>query len=139
MFGSNSTLVRDFPFYVLSSATLGPLITLKRSSDGLVVIVMDVKDKDGKVVVRLDDNGYVIGSRLLISRPDKSTLVVYDEYGQKAIEVHYLNEHVLVFGGYIYVRGQQYRFGAIGGGIQPRDNPGLICRYNGPQHMIVIP
>jgi len=67
---------------------------------------MDVRDPTGKIVARLDKSGCLIGSRLAIQRPDKSTLVVIDEYGVEALNIHYLNPSALSVNGYLNFNGK---------------------------------
>lgn len=100
MFGDSTTIVSAFPFYVLIFNGKG-LITLEKLANGSVVLVMDVRDRTGRIVARLDEKGYTIGSRLLFRKPDKSTLIVLDDYGEEALNIHYLNPNALSLKGYI--------------------------------------
>jgi hypothetical protein len=55
---------------------------------------MDILDKDGKVVVRFDDGHFMVNqnTRLDMKRPDRSTLIVHDNYGNEVLNIRYLNK-----------------------------------------------
>lgn len=68
LYGDNTAIVDAFPHTVIRS-TIGDLIRLEKLPNGHIAVVMDVRDSTNKVVARLDESGYVIGSRLLIQNP----------------------------------------------------------------------
>jgi hypothetical protein len=107
--GDNTILTYRFPYRVMSAQSKGPIITLDRRADGSIAVIMDIRDPLGKIVARLDKNGYVIGSRLSIEKPDRSTLIVVDEYGEKALEIRYINPSSISLDGYISVGGKTFR------------------------------
>ena len=129
LYGDNTSVIKYFPHHIVVSSA-GPLMTLDKLSSGDIVIIMDVRHPTGKIVARLDEQGYVIGSRLLIKRPDNSTLIVFDEYGNKALDVHYLNPRAVSVNGYLNYSGQihniQLENNHYACSYSPNPNPGAV-------------
>jgi hypothetical protein len=128
--GNNWAVVRHFPHTVMAVNFFTPVIRLDRSSDGAISILMDVKDRDGKVIVRLDENGFTVNPNriLTMKRPDASTLTIIDEEGRRVLDAHYVNRSVLTLQGVINYPG----YGAIP--LQDRNatNLCLIGTDDGP-------
>jgi hypothetical protein len=76
---------------------LGPVITLDRLSDGSVVVIMDILDPSGKIVVHLGKDGFKVNPNLIMSRqrPDQSTLIVNGEYPGDSFNIRYLNKQAI--------------------------------------------
>jgi hypothetical protein len=102
----NTAFSNHFPHTVfkVNGETLLKLIEL---SPGVVAPVMDVRGRDGKIIARFDESGFLIGSRLAVKRPDPSTLSVLDEYGEEAINIHFLNPHAIAISGYFAYQGKE--------------------------------
>lgn len=108
IYPGGTAIVSTFPFYVLKYKDNG-IITLEKMANGSIELVMDIRDRTGKIVARLDKNGYVIGSRLMFRRPNNSILIVYDEYGKEVLNIHYLNPKAISIEGSIYLPENQGR------------------------------
>ena len=80
------------------------LLKLVEISPGVIAPVMDIRGRDGKIIARFDESGFVIGNRLAVERPDASTLKVLDEYGDEAVSMHFLNPHAISISGFFFYR-----------------------------------
>jgi hypothetical protein len=80
----NGSFTTSYPHTVLM-VNGRPMLRLIEVSPGVITPLMDIRDPDGKIIVRFDGSGFVVGRRLSVQRPDLSTLVVDDEYGEQAL------------------------------------------------------
>ena len=108
-FGDNASIARGFPHNVLVSRILGPVIVLDRSREGYIAVRMDIRTADGKIVVRLNEDGFNINAHTIweMSRPDRSTLIVTDEYGGETLNIRYLNSQAMRITGSFHYPGQK--------------------------------
>ena len=83
-----------FPHNIFTVNGKNPLI-LNRDESGRIALTMDILDKDGKVVVQFDNGHFTVNqnARLDMKRPDRSTLIVHDNYGNEVLNIRYLNKH----------------------------------------------
>lgn len=90
--GSNSVTTDSFPLTVIKAGGI-PVLTMDRLPDGRISTTLDVRDQDGKIIVRLDKEGFVVNPNnyLSVRRPDKSSLEVIDQYGNEALKARYRN------------------------------------------------
>lgn len=92
LYGTDGSLIRNFPHLVLVSEQFGPVISLNRSADGSITVFLDIRDSDRKIIARLDQDGFVVNrNNFLEMRRDKSHLEVLDEYGDDVLSVDYMN------------------------------------------------
>ncbi len=100
----NASFATSFPHTVLL-VNGQPLLRLVEVSPGVIAPVMDIRDIEGKIIVRFDNDGFVVGRRLAVQRPNASTLLVEDEFGEQALMINYLNPKAILISGYMYFRG----------------------------------
>ncbi|MGA7380589.1 MAG: hypothetical protein WBX03_07030, partial [Terriglobales bacterium] len=76
-------------------------LTLDRSADGSIVVLMDVKTRDNKIVVRLDEHGFLVSesNKLKMERPDTHTLIVVDPEGEEVLNARYMNPQLIRLNG----------------------------------------
>lgn len=93
----NAVKVRKFPHVILALRSVGPALSVDRDKDESVDILMDVKSTDGKIIARLNRDGFVINQNnfLEMKRPDKHSLIVVDQYGTEVLNVRYLNRQAI--------------------------------------------
>jgi hypothetical protein len=102
-----------FPFYPIGTikqtpeGTLKtPLVTIDKDEDGNIVVTADVRNMELKRVALVDRNTFEISESKIFrthrERPDKHTLDIYDEYGNEALYVRYLNSHAVKLSGILY-------------------------------------
>jgi hypothetical protein len=99
MFGNeeqhNTALVSRFPHIVLESRAHGPVVTLDRDG-ALVAVVLDMKSADGKIIARLNSNGWVVNrNNVLSANKDAHGLEILDEFGADVLSVRYLNPQAI--------------------------------------------
>jgi hypothetical protein len=68
------------------------VLSIGKSGSGMTVSAK-VFSRDGRIVAQIVDNGFFINPNNFFrrERPDKSTLVVYDQEGRQVLVVRYLN------------------------------------------------
>lgn len=90
--GGNVFVTNKFPHVVLASVSGQKLISMDRSDDGSIVLLLDIRSSDGRIITRLNEDGFVVNrSNYLSMKKDKSSLVVEDEYGAEVLRARYLN------------------------------------------------
>ncbi len=101
LYGDNAAVAHRFPHVVLRSLTMGDVISLDRLPDGSIAVLMDIKDSNGKIVVRMDRKGFVVNQSKILEmhRSDRSTLVVTDEDGIETLNIRYLNAGAISIAG----------------------------------------
>ena len=92
--GDVASVVQSFPHTVLSVHRQS-VLTLERTDDGGIAVVVDIRSSDGKIVARLNRDGFLVNEHnsLEMKRIDKSSLVVEDEYGKEVLNARHLNKH----------------------------------------------
>ena len=107
------------------------VLSLKRSGSG-ILIGAKVFSHDQRIVADIVDNEFNINPNnyFKIKHPDPSTLVVFDQQGKEALNVHFMNPSAVRFTGLLYsaqgpieitptsliLPGQNiFRFGYMGG------------------------
>jgi hypothetical protein len=87
----------SFPHKIFTINGKNPLV-LNRDSSGRIALTMDIFDKDEKIVVRFDNGHFTVNqnARLDMNRPDRSTLIVHDNYGNEVLNIRYLNKQAVV-------------------------------------------
>lgn len=108
--GSNATYLTRFPYTVLA-VNGKPVFQIDRHPSGLIFPIVDVRGKDGRIIARLDGDGYVIGNRLQVKRPDPSTLIVIDDYGETTVSVRILNKNSIEISGHLFYRDKELPLG----------------------------
>ena len=69
-------------------------IQITKLSDGSLKLLVDVHDKHGEIVVRFNDEGFVVNPLFIKGQPNKSTLVVDDRNGEEVLRATYTNKHI---------------------------------------------
>jgi hypothetical protein len=110
--GNTVVIAEHFPFAAISVEENGddetriPLITLERDSHGRLIVTSDVVGQDGKLIARISENDFSVDEasifRTYKERPDKSTLVLTDHYGNRMLYVRFLNQTSVKILGTLY-------------------------------------
>jgi hypothetical protein len=84
------------------------VIDLDRDADGALILIADIKDKDGKMIVRLDKDEFRVNPNNYFSmkRKDDSTLIVFDQTGAEALNARYLNKRSFSLNAHFYSSGK---------------------------------
>jgi hypothetical protein len=97
----NATFATRFPHTVVAvNGGAKPVIRLDKDTSGRIAVILNVFDKEGKIVAWLDAEGFHVNPNNISNpeqkRPDTHTLIVLNQYKEEALYVHYLNKHVIV-------------------------------------------
>jgi hypothetical protein len=87
--------------------------------DGNIAVSLKILDKNSDLVTSIDRNEFNIANHALLThkpRPDKSTLVVFDEQGNEALYVRYLNKSAIYIRGNMYLGGRRWNIDIPGQG-----------------------
>ena len=111
----NSTSVfHDFPHVVLQGAGKN-MITISKSSGGLLVLTMDIRTEKNALVARFDEQGFEVNPTFNKRHPDKSTIIVEDAYGKEIIKVRYVNRRALSVEAKMTIDGREVNVPGFGG------------------------
>jgi len=87
-------------------ATRKSWLCLDRARDGSILVTAEVRGKDGKVIASISNNVLTVNENRIFrthkERPDKSTLIIKDEYGETSLYLRYLNPHSVSILGKMY-------------------------------------
>jgi len=114
----DATWTNKFPHTVISYGE-DPVFTLDRIEDGNIAVSLKILDKNSDLVTSIDRNEFNIANHALLThkpRPDKSTLVVFDEQGNEALYVRYLNKSAIYIRGNMYLGGRRWNIDIPGQG-----------------------
>ena len=92
-----------FPEVIIVSKRFGPILSVDRSEDGTISVLLEIRGKDGRIVTEFTQDGFVVNPNnvLQMKREDRSSLVIVDEYGREVINARYLNRHAFRLNGTI--------------------------------------
>jgi hypothetical protein len=101
---ANALIINSFPHTVVgimrSGSPIIPVMSLDRSPNGALSVLLDVRSRDGKIIVRLNRDGFVVNrNNYLEMKRDRSHLLVIDEYGSEVLRVQYRNPKVISVSG----------------------------------------
>ena len=96
-----------FPLTVIRVAGK-PTIVLDRDLAGQIVLSVDVRSTDGKIIARLNRNEFTVNQNnyLFMKRYDPSSLSVTDQDGNEALYARYLNRKAFVLRGRFWSDGR---------------------------------
>lgn len=94
-------VVQVFPKVIVAHQSGEPILSMDRNeTTGNVALLYDLKSADGKIIARLDENGFVVNrNNVLAIKEDKHSLVVTDVYGKEVLYVRYLNPTAILVKG----------------------------------------
>jgi hypothetical protein len=79
-------------------------IWLDKREDGSIALFIDIRDEAGRIAIRLDKDGYAPGQAAKLlppRRPDRSSLIIQNEYGDDVLSVKELNPQAFEVNGTI--------------------------------------
>jgi hypothetical protein len=88
------------------------LLGIERTSNGTLALTAHIVGEDQKVIMDIDSNHFEVNRNMILDslsppRPDLSTIVLKDEYGNK-LKVRFINKHSVTFQGKVYYRPGYY-------------------------------
>jgi hypothetical protein len=93
----SSYFTTSFPRTIVKSASRGPLLSFTRLPGGRLAVITDLFSSDGKLMVRMNEDGYVVNRNNISElKSDNSSLVVIDLYGNETLNVHYANKRTII-------------------------------------------
>jgi hypothetical protein len=103
---TNAAMTNNFP-HAIMQVHGRDVISVDKDLGGTVVINMEIRGVDNKIIARLDRSGFVVNrnSELQVLRPDRSTLTVEDEYGTRVLYARFMNPRVIALRGIMRAQG----------------------------------
>jgi hypothetical protein len=82
----------EFPKTILSIDG-HDVVSVDRTLAGSLVVSIDIRDTAGRIIAKLNKDGFIVSKDydLYLLRPDKSTLIVDDVYGNQMLKAHFIN------------------------------------------------
>jgi CarboxypepD_reg-like domain len=120
LMGFATSYVDRFPHTVLMVDDQ-PRLVVHKESDGAVWLSLDIFGADGKIIASLDEDGFTVrpGSYFKLTKKDKSSLRIVDEYNEEVLNVRYVNPHAIWLNALLRYPGSNRLTlkGSTGGGI----------------------
>lgn len=107
-FNGNAVVAETLPLTILSFGDFPVLSVDKVEETQDIALKVDFRDARNMLALRVDGNGLVNRAEFPIVRPDKSTFLVLDAYGNDFFRAHFLNPHYLKVTGEIMYCGIVY-------------------------------
>jgi hypothetical protein len=103
----NTSLINNFP-HTLVAIDMKPVVTVDRTQTGLLVLSVEMRDSENRIIARLDRNGFIVNNRytLYMLRPDKSSILLENEYGEDILKTRFMNPQSFSITGIIYYKGK---------------------------------
>lgn len=104
IFGDNASAVDHFPHTILEVRDQ-PVLALDRDQSGMLVLLLEVRSQDNRIIVRLDRDGFTVNPNnyLKMIRPDRNSLIVIDQEGREVINAKYVNPRTFQIDGAVTV------------------------------------
>ena len=95
-FGNSAALLNEIDKFVVIQVGDEELLSVQEGKDGLSVSAK-VFSADSRIVAQIVDNEFHVNPNnyFRISRPDRHSLVVYDQQATEVLNVHFLNPHLV--------------------------------------------
>lgn len=92
LMGFVTSYVDQFPHTVLMVDDK-PRLVVHREIEGAIWLSLDIFGADGKIIASLDEDGFTVrpGSYFKLTKKDKSSLRIVDEYNEEVLNVRYVN------------------------------------------------
>jgi hypothetical protein len=87
-----------FPYTVLA-VNKQKAIIINRDENGRIAVSMEIRDKDSKIVVLFENGHFTVNENNFLKRgterPDRSTLIVHDQWNNEVLNARYRNKNYL--------------------------------------------
>ena len=107
--GTNASVSGKFP-HTLIQYRGKDVLSIDRNDKNQIAVTVEVRGVDDKLIATIDKNNFNLTQNALQThkpRPDRNTFVVYDEYGNQALNVRYLNPRAIRISGTLYYGGHR--------------------------------
>lgn len=71
------------------------MLVFERRNGSIVLTLLRIYDDGGSIIARIDEDGFWVAPQVRKKRPDKSTLIVYDQRDIEVLRLHFLNPRAL--------------------------------------------
>lgn len=121
--GSNTDIGSGSHFVIFSVGGF-PVISADRIADSSdLYLSVDFRDQNNRITFRMDKDGVVNKSNLILLRPDKSTFLLQDEYGEEIFRARFINPKTFEVSGKVTYCGKPFP-------VQASFASGLCLRFN---------
>jgi len=109
LFGTSAAFILGGPRYVIINVAGEDLLAIEQSNSGEVLKSAILRSSDERLVARIENNQFRINPNnyFALTRPDRHTLTVVDQEGNRSFHVRYLNPQAISFIGTFRSPGHQ--------------------------------
>jgi hypothetical protein len=96
--GPHTFYIGGFPQRIITIANKDILTLSKRDND-IIITTLRLYDESGNIFSRIDQNGFWVAPDVRKKKPDRHSLIVYDKHDDEALNIRYVNPHVVYING----------------------------------------
>jgi hypothetical protein len=78
------------------------MLVFEKRSGSIVLTLLRIYDDGGNIIARIDEDGFWVAPQVRKKRPDKSTLIVYDQRDAEVLHLHFLNPKAISVQGLLH-------------------------------------
>lgn len=113
--GDSADITRSLPHTIIMVGKTPVLSVSRVENTDNIAISVDMRDQLNRIAFRIDENGVVNRSNLIALHPDKSTLLVQNEYGEEVFRARFLNPKAISVTGRVGYCGHLFQIESIHG------------------------
>ncbi len=107
IFGSNAVEVNKFPHTIISVHGRPALVLDMDEATNTLALMMEVRSIDNRIIVKMDKSGFTVNPNnyFKMDRPDRTSLVVFDQEGRRVLNARYVNRGTFLIDGMLNIPG----------------------------------
>lgn len=112
--GNYSLVAESFPQGVVAIHSM-PVVVLDRKTDGAIALSLTIRSSDERVIVEMENGEFTVNQNnvLRMFRPDRSQLIIKDQFGTEVLNAHYLNKSAIRLAAKFYQGGKVYDLSGV--------------------------
>jgi hypothetical protein len=106
---SNIAVANRFPTTILEIHGHS-VVSIDRSLAGSLILSIDMRDINSKIIAKLDKNGFVVSKNyeLYALRPDRSTIIIEDGFGKEVVKARFINPKAFAIEGVVQYQDKSF-------------------------------
>jgi hypothetical protein len=104
--GTNAAVTNSFPYSILNISKENVITIDRIDGSGTIALGVESRDQNGRIIFRLNKDGVINNSRFSVLRPNKSTMLLEDEFGREVMRAEFINPHAVTVTGYVFYCGK---------------------------------
>jgi hypothetical protein len=124
--GPHTFYIGRFPQRIITIAGKN-ILTLSNRDGDLLITTLRLYDEAGDIFARIDENGFWVAPDVRKKKPDRHTLIIYDKHDDEALDIKYINAHVVSINGIFRYEGRTVLFTPTFSKMGGISGPGGVC------------